>query len=181
MSEPCLFCGQPGCAGHHLTGRDEDGTYLDPDLRGRRKSPWCMGESGSPRGISSRLALRHNCSCNTCRSVTNAARTSDAANGVASQSHRTAGPMLASTRTAVGRRRIAPAEERDEPDAHGSRGFTVLRGRSDHESLLIVVRTACAASRAEAVRDPLGTFAPVACRVVTVHCFCVTPCSRQRM
>jgi hypothetical protein len=41
MNEPCLFCGQHGCAEHHATGRDEDGTYLDPDLRGRLCEKTC--------------------------------------------------------------------------------------------------------------------------------------------
>jgi hypothetical protein len=51
----------------------------------------------------------------------------------------------------------------------------------DHESLSIVARTACAAFRMGVVREPFGTFAPVECLVVTVYCFAVAPCTRQRM
>src|SRR5437016_6562248 len=30
---PCVFCGAPSVAGHHPTGRDSDGRYLDPDFK----------------------------------------------------------------------------------------------------------------------------------------------------
>jgi hypothetical protein len=50
-----------------------------------------------------------------------------------------------------------------------------------YESLSIVARTAFAASRIGAVREPFGTFAPVACLVVTVHFFSVAPRSRHKM
>jgi hypothetical protein len=34
MSDHCLFCGEADACRHHLTGRDADGKYLDPALRG---------------------------------------------------------------------------------------------------------------------------------------------------
>ncbi len=37
MSPGCLLCGAAGCHGHHPTGRDPDGRYLDADLR----LPYC--------------------------------------------------------------------------------------------------------------------------------------------
>jgi hypothetical protein len=35
VNERCLFCGAPDARRHHLTGRDGQGLYLDPDLRCR--------------------------------------------------------------------------------------------------------------------------------------------------
>jgi hypothetical protein len=37
MTARCLTCGATECRGHHVTGRDPDGRYLDPDLR----PPYC--------------------------------------------------------------------------------------------------------------------------------------------
>ena len=33
MTAGCLWCGAPAWRGHHPTGRDPDGRYLDPDLK----------------------------------------------------------------------------------------------------------------------------------------------------
>lgn len=32
MRGTCFSCGRPGCDGHHPTGRDRSGRYLDPHL-----------------------------------------------------------------------------------------------------------------------------------------------------
>ena len=76
---------------------------------------------------------------------------------------------------------VAPEVAGSSPVAPALLRLRLMALDGDHESLSIVARTACAAFRMGAVREPFGTFAPVACLVVTVHCFAVAPCARHRM